>query len=219
MKKRIPINIHTHLELQLPGEAIVNCSMQQYYPKSRGWYSIGIHPWDVTDNDITGIVTRGCFEVAVQNPQVVAVGEAGLDKMASAPMSLQMEVFEFQAQFAKSYNKPLIIHLVKAMDELLKVKRKVRPTNPWIIHGFRGKPEMAQECLRHYIYLSFGEHYNEEAMRLVPADKFFMETDNSVVPIDELYKRAAAVRGVTPKMLKYTVQRNVSRIFFNEEQL
>lgn len=219
MKKRIPINIHTHLELQQPGEAIVNCFLQQYYPKRRGWYSVGIHPWDVTDRDITGIVSRGCFDAAVQIPQVVAVGEAGLDKLASAPMPLQMEVFQFQAECAMCHGKPLIIHLVQAMDELLKIKRKVKPTNPWIIHGFRGKPEMAQQCLRHHIYLSFGEHYNEEAMRIVPADKFFMETDNSVVPIDELYERAAAIRGVTPKLLKLTVQRNVARVFFKEELL
>lgn len=219
MKKRIPINIHTHLELQQPGEAIVNCFLQQYCPKRRGWYSVGIHPWDVTDRNVTGLVARGCFDVLVQNPQVVAVGEAGLDKLADASMPLQMEVFQFQAESAKFYGKPLIIHLVQAMDELLKIKRKVKPTNPWIIHGFRGKPEMAQQCLRHHIYLSFGEHYNEEAMRIVPADKFFMETDNSVVPIDQLYERAAAIRGVTPKLLKLTVQRNVRRVFFKEEQL
>lgn len=176
---------------------------------------MGIHPWYITD-DISTIVMRSCFDVLVQSEQVLAVGEAGLDKLAGTPLDKQIEVFEYQAQFAKSYDKPLIIHLVKAMDELLKLKKKIRPTNPWIIHGFRGNSILAEEFLRHGFYLSFGDKYQEEALRTVPADKLFLETDESVVPIDELYRRAARVRGVSPKVLRETVETNVCKIFFKE---
>lgn len=215
MKRRIPVNIHTHIEPLIPGEAIVNCFPEEFAPKRRGWYSVGIHPWYITD-DISTIVMRSCFDVLVQSEQVLAVGEAGLDKLASTPLDKQIEVFEYQAQFAKSYDKPLIIHLVKAMDELLKLKKKIRPTNPWIIHGFRGNAILAEEFLRHGFYLSFGDKYQEEALRTVPADKLFLETDESVVPIDELYRRAARVRGVSPKVLRETVETNVCKIFFKE---
>lgn len=215
MKRRIPVNIHTHIEPLIPGEAIVNCFPEKFAPKRRGWYSVGIHPWYITD-DISTIVMRSCFDVLVQSEQVLAVGEAGLDKLASTPLDKQIEVFEYQAQFAKSYDKPLIIHLVKAMDELLKLKKKIRPSNPWIIHGFRGNAILAEEFLRHGFYLSFGDKYQEEALRTVPADKLFLETDESVVPIDELYRRAARVRGVSPKVLRETVETNVCKIFFKE---
>lgn len=215
MRRRIPVNIHTHIEPLIPGEAIVNCFPEKFAPKRRGWYSVGIHPWYITD-DISTIVMRSCFDVLVQSEQVLAVGEAGLDKLASTPLDKQIEVFEYQAQFAKSYDKPLIIHLVKAMDELLKLKKKIRPTNPWIIHGFRGNAILAEEFLRHGFYLSFGDKYQEEALRTVPADKLFLETDESVVPIDELYRRAARVRGVSPKVLRETVETNVCKIFFKE---
>lgn len=215
MKRRIPVNIHTHIEPLIPGEAIVNCFPEKFATKRRGWYSVGIHPWYITD-DISTIVMRSCFDVLVQSEQVLAVGEAGLDKLASTPLDKQIEVFEYQAQFAKSYDKPLIIHLVKAMDELLKLKKKIRPTNPWIIHGFRGNAILAEEFLRHGFYLSFGDKYQEEALRTVPDDKLFLETDESVVPIDELYRRAARVRGVSPKVLRETVETNVCKIFFKE---
>lgn len=215
MKRRIPVNIHTHIEPLIPGEAIVNCFPEKFAPKRRGWYSVGIHPWYITD-DISTIVMRSCFDVLVQSEQVLAVGEAGLDKLAGTPLDKQIEVFEYQAQFAKSYDKPLIIHLVKAMDELLRLKKKIRPTNPWIIHGFRGNAILAEEFLRHGFYLSFGDKYQEEALRTVPADKLFLETDESVVPIDELYRRAARVRGVSPKVLRETVETNVCKIFFKE---
>lgn len=58
--------------------------------------------------------------------------------------------------FGREAGKPLVIHLVKAVDELLKVKRDLRPSNPWIIHGFRGKAALAEEYLKHGFYLSFG---------------------------------------------------------------
>ena len=76
-------------------------------------------------------------------------------------------------------DKPLVIHLVKAMSELLKLKQQIKPANPWIIHGFRGKAALAEECLRHGFYLSFGEKYQEEALRITPAGRLFLETDES----------------------------------------
>ena len=89
------------------------------------------------------------------HPQVLAIGEAGLDKLADAPMAVQIKVFEYQARLSVELDKPLVIHLVKAMSELLKLKQQIKPANPWIIHGFRGKPALAEECLRHgFISLS-----------------------------------------------------------------
>ena len=69
--------------------------------------------------------------------------------------------FEYQARLSVELGKPLVIHLVKAMSELLKLKQQIKPANPWIIHGFRGKPALAEECLRHGFYLSFGEKYQD----------------------------------------------------------
>lgn len=154
------------------------------------------------------------MEELVRHPQVLAVGEAGLDKLADAPMVLQVEIFRHQARLAEEVGKPLVIHLVKATDELLKVKRALHPSNPWIIHGFRGKAVLAEEYLKHGFYLSFGEKFQEAALRRVPADRLFIETDESGVPVGELYARAAEVRGISPEELGETVRRNVRAVFF-----
>ena len=90
------------------------------------------------------------------HPQVLAMGEAGLDKLADASLSLQREVFEYQARLAEETDKPLVIHLVKAVDELLKLKQKIRPVKPWIIHGFRGKAVLAEEYL-HMVFTFLSE--------------------------------------------------------------
>lgn len=215
---KIPVDIHTHLLSQLPGEAIVNCYPETFSPQEGGWYSVGIHPWYIehaaagADSSLNEREAR--LRELLHHPQVLAVGEAGLDKLAEASMPLQLEVFERQAQLAADAAKPLVIHLVKAADELIRLKHGLKPANPWIIHGFRGKATLAQEYLRHGFYLSFGENYQAETLRSMPADRLFIETDESTLPIAELYARAAAVRGTSVDELLEAVQRNIRNVFF-----
>lgn len=201
---KYPADIHTHRLPQLPGEAIVSCYPERFAPQEGGWYSVGIHPWHIASS----------LGEEARHPQVLAIGEAGLDKLADASMPVQMAVFESQARLAMELDKPLIIHLVKASDELLKVKRALRPSNPWIIHGFRGKAALAKEYLRHDFYLSFGEKYQADALRAIPSDRLFIETDESPVPVGELYGRAAVLRGVLLEELRETIEGNIRRVFF-----
>lgn len=209
---KIPADIHTHRLAQIPGEAIVNCYPENFAPLEGEWYSVGVHPWHIGKTDGTSSVKH--LEEIVLNPQVLAIGEAGLDKLANAPLSLQTAVFGHQARLAMKVGKPLIIHLVKATDELLQLKQTLHPDNPWIIHGFRGKTTLADTYLKHGFHLSFGEKYQEETLRMTPADRLFIETDESTIPVEELYARAARVRGVSPGELLETVQRNIRQVFF-----
>ena len=217
----IPVDIHTHRLPQVPGTAIANCYPETFSPQSGGWYSVGIHPWYITSSvaSAVGFVLNNRtmhFEELLRHPRVLAVGEAGLDKLAEAPLTLQMEVFEYQARLAEEVDKPLIIHLVRAVDELLKLKLKIRPVKPWIIHGFRGKAALAEEYLRHGFYLSFGEKYQEEALRIVPPKRLFIETDESTTPVGLLYERAAEIRETPLEELRETIRRNVGEIFFRQ---
>ena len=124
--------------------------------------------------------------------------------------------FEYQARLSVELDKPLVIHLVKAMSELLKLKQQIKPANPWIIHGFRGKAALAEECLRHGFYLSFGEKYQEEALRITPAGRLFLETDESSVPVADLYSRAAEVRRVSLAELTEAIRENIAKVFFKQ---
>lgn len=205
----IPVDIHTHRLPEVPGEAIVNCYPETYVPQDGGWYSVGVHPWHVQRDTRLELLAE-----LVDHPQVLAVGEAGLDKLADAPMPVQLEFFRRQALLAMKMDKPLIIHLVKATDELLQLKQTLQPANPWIIHGFRGKAALAQEYLRHGFYLSFGGKYQEEALRIVPSGRLFIETDESMTPIAELYECAACVRGVSRNEFQEMVQQNIRSVFF-----
>lgn len=210
-----PVDIHTHRLPLVPGEAIVNCMPDTYLPQPRNWYSVGLHPWRLDRYDWEDATFRFAFEAILCHPQVIAVGEAGLDKLASTPLARQMEAFRYQAGQADALGKPLIIHAVKTIDELLALRKELRPSVPWIIHGFRGKPSQADAYLRHGFYLSFGEKYNEDALRRTPFDKLFLETDESEEGIAKLYERAAGVCALPLPVVKENIARNIRKVFFS----
>ena len=192
--------------------------LSRYFCSGRGGVVFGsIHPWHIPAT-VTPVVRNEMNVLAslAGHPQVLAIGEAGLDKLADAPMVVQIKVFEYQARLSVELDKPLVIHLVKAMSELLKLKQQIKPANPWIIHGFRGKAALAEECLRHGFYLSFGEKYQEEALRITPADRLFLETDESSVPVADLYSRAAEVRRVSLAELTEAIRENIAKVFFKQ---
>lgn len=223
MTATLPIDIHTHHTPTPPATAIVchtpadvppYCPARQATPPT--WLSVGIHPWDVGPAQKAGQLPRllALLARALARPDVVAIGEAGLDKLATAPMELQTDVFLQQARMAEETGKPLVIHLVKAQAELLAAHRMLRPTVPWILHGFRGKAQLATDYLRHGFWLSFGEHWQAEALRTVPSDRLLLETDDCPTPLPVLLQRVAQARETTPERLLPTLRDNVRRVFF-----
>ena len=192
---KFPVDIHTHRLPPVPGTAIANRYPDTFVPEEGAWYSVGIHPWHIPAT-VTPVVRNEMNVLAslAGHPQVLAIGEAGLDKLADAPMVVQIKVFEYQ----------------------LKLKQQIKPANPWIIHGFRGKAALAEECLRHGFYLSFGEKYQEEALRITPAGRLFLETDESSVPVADLYSRAAEVRRVSLAELTEAIRENIAKVFFKQ---
>ena len=208
------LDIHTHKgEEQSGGKAIINYRQLAGTPLQEGYYySVGIHPWELTEHNAGQLLDY--LKQQLRKKQFVAVGEAGLDKLAVASMELQLTVFKAQVRLSEEYGLPLIIHCVKAMDELLAVKKEFRPQQAWIWHGFRGKPEQAVQLLKKGFYLSFGEHYPDETMQTVPDERLFLETDNSSLDIEDILCRAAKVRGVEVEVLRETIRRNIQNVFF-----
>lgn len=177
------------------------------------FYSAGIHPWDLAE-EYDGEEQLRLLRALFANQQLIAVGEAGLDKLAAAPMEFQIEMFEKQVMLSEDLRLPLIIHCVKAMEELLAVKKKLHPAQPWIWHGFRGKPEQAVQLIKNSIYLSFGVHYPERTLNAVPLERLFLETDDSPVEIEDVLRKAAKVRGVGEEKLRPAIAENIQKVFF-----
>ena len=168
----------------------------------------GLHPW------------RASAELVVPDlSTVIAIGECGLDALQGPSLERQEEVFLRQISLSEDIGKPLIIHCVKALDRLLRLRKDLNPMQPWMFHGFRGKPQQLQSLLDAGFYVSFGFHHNEESLRACPTDRLLLETDdNTEHSIAELYNNVARERGIEVSVLCQIMAENYL-IFFRKEPL
>ena len=183
----------------------------QSAPTVGGYYSVGIHPWRASE---AGLEEWESLEEAVKHPAVLAIGEAGLDKLTSTDFSLQREVFIKQIFLSESVEKPLVIHCVKAFNELIELKKKYRPRMPWVVHGFRNNLNIARRLMNEDIYLSLGEKYQADVLQSIPLERLLTETDESVLGIHTLIERMAEARGLEANDLCNRIDQNARKIFF-----
>ena len=147
-----------------------------FRPEEGAFYSAGIHPWWTADKDRCDAMLRQ-LPGLLRHPQVVRVGECGLDRLRGASLPVQAEVFAAQVALAEELGLPLTLHVVRAFDLLLQLRKRLRPTTPWVVHGFRGGPALARQLLEAGIDLSFGPRRNLQAYSLTPPHRRFEETD------------------------------------------
>jgi TatD DNase family protein len=179
-------------------------------------YTCGIHPWylnEINHNQLIDIVIK-----TVTHPYVVAVGEAGFDKLKGPPLELQRRTFEEQISIAEDHGMPVVIHSVRAWDELLSEHKKLRPEMPWLIHGFRGNRELAFQLISKGMYLSFWFDFvirpeSAELLRSLPRERIFLETDGAEVDIRDLYKKVSADLEITVDELKSVFYSNYAEFF------
>jgi len=165
----------------------------------------GIHPWRA---DETFVVP--------ELKDKIAIGECGLDAVCGVSMDKQLKVFTQQVELSEQEEKPLIIHCVKALDQLLRLHRELHPTMPWMFHGFRGKPQQLRSLLAAGFYISFGFHYNEESLNICPIERLMLETDANDCSIVNLYKDVTKLRGISMSSLCSAMAENYL-IFFRKE--
>lgn len=206
-------DIHTHVSPTVPSESIFSCRRNEPIPSQVCHLSAGIHPWYLTTSDLER--QTAWIDTMLSDPRTVALGEAGLDKLCETPYALQETAFRFVAGRADKYRLPLIIHAVKSVNEIIALKKELKPSNAWIIHGFRGKKALAESLLKHGCYLSFGFRFPPETLQGVPTERLLFETDESPEPISALYETAASLRGVSPEHLDRSVRQTVNRLFFS----
>lgn len=186
------LDIHTHREAPQP-ESVISCRPGEFSPIEGQLYSVGIHPWDVAQ----GITpdTWKQLEEALAHPQVVALGECGIDIPKGGALYKQMLALKKEIEMSESFGKPLILHNVKAQEMLIGIKKDIKPSQPWVVHGFRGKPTVAKMLTDAGMLLSFGERFNEATLASLDKELIFAETDESALSIEDIIAHMSSIRG------------------------
>lgn len=186
------LDCHTHHNAPAPN-AIISTSPIGFATQGSQLWSVGLHPWDLELYCADNLRIKDEIWVelvaAAASPAVVAIGECGIDLTHGGLLATQMLAFRKQALLAERLKKPLIIHAVKAHDIITGMKKDLNPEQPWIIHGFRNKPTIAEIYLKAGCWLSFGEKFSPEALDITPTDRILAETDESSLPIESIIMR------------------------------
>lgn len=234
-------NFHTHIIDDVP--CLLDCSpstAKAFFvcsnpPKEREKHntvvglSVGLHPWDVAEDWREKVEE---VSAAVRTDNVWTLGECGLDKVHGNAMPMQIEAFRAQIALSEAVGKPMIIHCVKAFDKLLALRHELiaqcrhkgHEPQPWVIHGFRGKPEQAKQLMTKGLLFSFGHHYHVETLRFAYAvahaeiceattssrqtehrinHPFFFETDDRHLSVRQIYEQGALHLGVDVAHLEH----------------
>ena len=170
----------------------------------------GIHPWQVGQSPLPKDLEEAS---EVDWETLLAVGECGLDALRGASMERQEEVFLQHIALSERLGKPLIVHCVKALDRLLRLRREQKPTMPWMLHGFRGKPQQLRSLLDAGFYIGFGFRHNAESLRLCPAERLLLESDDQPQSITLLYRKVAEERGIEVADLCDEMGKNYRKFF------
>lgn len=218
------LDIHTHNDFPTKTNAENYKSIFNLYPDScfslndNAFYSVGIHPYFIPQE--TSEALKFIENYIIKN-NIIAVGEIGLDRLCNTPLEKQKEIFEKQLLIAKNQNKPVIIHCVRTISEILFFIKK-HNIRHCIFHNFRGKIQQMQQLLKKEAYISFGSALLNPSPTLkksfieAPVEKVFFETDDADVLIEDIYQKGAELKNLPVSDLSKQIYKNAEFLFNRE---
>ena len=212
------IDIHTHKIKSCDNLIqIVNLDLNRPCPE-RGYFSYAIHPWALDNTDFQSEKALQTLEEKLKLPQVLALGEAGLDKMHKASFERQIELFERQIELSEALQKPMILHDVRSHNEIIALRKKHKAQQPWIVHGFSGTEQDIEQLIGQGIFLSVGESLLHPERKIYKSFKFidldflFLETDMAEIGVEKVYESAANLLEMDMSALQTRIFANFARI-------
>jgi TatD DNase family protein len=180
-------------------------TVQKLAHRYKDAYALGIHPLYVPmalDDDLTAL--DALLTASKTDPHLVALGEIGLDYFAPSLCTDTMRARQWffyleQLKLAKRHALPVIVHVRRSADMLLKGLRQVKNTNGGIAHAFNGSLQQAHAFIDLGFKLGFGGTLTyERSLQIrrlateLPLDSIVLETDAPDIPPKWLYVSSQA---------------------------
>ncbi|PHX76404.1 MAG: AraC family transcriptional regulator [Actinobacteria bacterium] len=196
--------------------------------------AIALHPNDAPRlPDLEAALSE--IEKLAENPRVRAIGETGLDHFRTPPEKRDVQEYSFRRHIAlaKKLGKTLMIHDRDAHEDVLRVLEEEGAPEQVVFHCFSGDAVMAQVCAARGYVLSFAGTLTfknspqlREALALIPADQFLVETDapfltpmpyrgrpNAPYLIPHTVRLMAEIRGVGEEEIARVTSATAERLF------
>ena len=196
--------------------------------------ALGLHPCFMGEHASVDAAEDALIE-QLKKSTVVAIGEIGLDYFSGTDAKSQIkqvELFEMQLRVAKTNNLPVLLHVRKAHDDVLKRLRQLRLPRGGIVHAYSGSEQQAAQYCELGFALGFGGSTTYDRakklhriIRQLPQENFVLETDapdmppafaqgqlNSPINIPNIAESVALARGVSVQDIANHSTRNACRI-------
>lgn len=188
-----------------------------YKPAEGQRLMVGLHPWDTSQEKMFEHFST--LSDAISDPRVVAMGEVGIDPLRGAPVARQVQLLRYMLRVAQEARLPVMFHIVRRFDLLLQLHNEFKPSAAWAVHGFRSKPEVAEQLADAGIYMSVGPKFNPDSVRMIPRNLLLLETDE--LPDEEIRNVVEAVaeaRGVHRATLAGIARENLRRFLVSGQK-
>jgi len=205
------INIHSH---SLCENSIYNILLSKDLTSNHyGKVSAGYHPWYLEQTNKNDRLNK--YDRVSKMSNLIFIGETGLDKKCSTPFTLQEEVFIEHIQLAIDLKKPLIIHCVRAYQEILHILKMQNFNSPIIFHDYNGSPQLTKKIIKQgHIYFSFGKNLFDplsqarKSLISIPHRRIFLETDAHDYSIQNVYSKMSELKNITLLELTSIINQN-----------
>jgi TatD DNase family protein len=209
------INIHTHRKARYAEELAIR---NAYHRDTNLNYpvSCGLHPWLI--DRYYSLELMEVIEQNLKQENVWAIGECGLDKAIKTDLELQKNILQTHVNWAEKIGKPLIIHCVRAYNELQHFIKNSQAI--FLLHGYKGSDKQSKQLLKFdNVYFSFGKRLFQadegyiKSIKTIPLERTILETDNSNYNIKEIYKQYALYKEIDEEVIKKQLYITFADIF------
>lgn len=180
------------------------------------FYSTGIHPWHSDMQTNIYDILLDIKNRAINDSRMVAIGEIGLDWSAKYNRNKQIDLLDLQLNIAYETSKPIIIHCVRAFNEVFRLLDSHNISSKVIFHAFRGNAHITKQLIDREYYVSMGVRsfsLPDKVLNLIPKEKILIETDNHPTDIKHVYSELARRYLTSETSFTHQVFSNFSTVF------
>lgn len=210
------LDFHTHRRCyEDRGDVMEIVSVHLGKERNRKYFTIGLHPWwteaIVSEAQIQRLTSL------LSEATCLGMGEMGLDNLKGPSIRVQMDILRSQLSIAQVLNKPVIIHCVRAYDQLIQIKKEFPSIKKWCVHGYGRHSILARQLIDQGFYLSLMPTVSAKYINWfesLPLDKLFLETDSMPnTDILDVYRNVSALTGISVFDLKSQMNSNAREFF------
>lgn len=203
------INIHTHYNQNNKQEIVQSDKIE-----TENYFSFGIVNKTYPDDPAFPLF----LDQVYAHKNCLAIGEIGIDKNSTIDLNKQIQIFKKQIFDSEIYQLPVILHCVKGWNEILQIKKEIKPNQPWVFHGFR-KTNLLNSVIDSGTFISIGtaiiwDKKLQEHVKTIPLNRLFLETDNDInYKIQDVYEKIASIKNISLQTLEDQLYFNTINTF------